>query len=254
MKNSKQTTKAIKRTCQIVAIHVVLLTVLFANEPLRVNGLHRVIYDAVAQDLLDVRWTFGLFSKPRAENIRVTFLAKFASGKEVEWSPVNLDSTPIWEKGHEAIMRNWLDENIGDHGTKTNPLLLRDAAKFAAKTLSEPNDAVKTVEIIKTAESIPPPNSTELPRITQRIKLFTLDATTGEGHVETAPEGDDERNDAAQSGSTFADRGSTGEPGSNSGNKQEDKRGNNQSDKQDDKLRSGPAEDGIGQSPAKGEQ
>lgn len=173
--------KNIKRTSQVVAIHVVLLTVLFANEPLRIDGPHTVLYDAVAKDLLDVRWTFGLFSKPRAVNTRITFIAHYASGKTLEWSPVDLEHTPLWDKGHEAIMRNWLDENIGDHGAKTDPRLMRDAAKYAAKVLTKPDDAVRKVELITTAESIPAPDSGEKPAMVAREVLYVLDAESGSG-------------------------------------------------------------------------
>lgn len=162
---------------------MVLLTVLFSNEPLRIEGPHAVVYDAVAKDLLDVRWTFGLFSKPRAVNTRITFLAHYSSGKSVEWSPVDLDHTPIWDKGHEAIMRNWLDENIGDHGFETDPRLMRDAAKYATKALAKPDDPIKTIEVFTTAESIPPPGSDDKPKIVAREVLYVLDAETGTGAV-----------------------------------------------------------------------
>jgi len=187
MKNSNRKIKDIKRSCQIVVIHVVLLMVLFANEPLRIEGPHAVLYDALAKNLLDVRWTFGLFSKPRAVNTRITFLTKFDSGKTVEWSPVDLEHTPIWDKGHEAIMRNWLDENIGDHGFETDPRLLRDAAKYAAKALAKPDDAVATVDVYKTDESIPAPGEAQKPQIVGRVVLFKLDAKTGEGAVPGGP-------------------------------------------------------------------
>jgi hypothetical protein len=153
--------------------------VLFSNEPLRVVGPHTVVYDALAKDLLDVRWTFGLFSRPRAENTRVTFVATFASGKVVEWSPVDLNTRWL-EKGHEAIMRNWLDENIGDHGVKTDKRLMRDATMYAANVLSQPNDAVKSIELYKTVESIPAPNSKDTPEIVERTMLFTLHPETTE--------------------------------------------------------------------------
>lgn len=162
---------------------MVLLTVLFSNEPLRIEGPHAIAYDAVAKDLLDVRWTFGLFSKPRAVNTRITFLAHYSSGKTIEWSPVDLDHTPIWDKGHEAIMRNWLDENIGDHGFDTDPRLMRDAAKYAAKALAKPDDAVKTVELYMTAESIPPPGVDANPAIVFREVLYVLDVEKGTGAV-----------------------------------------------------------------------
>ena len=173
-KNSSRKTKNIKRACQIVAIHVVLLMVLFSNEPLRVEGPHAVVYDALAKSLLDVRFTYGLFAKPRAANTRVSFLAKYASGNSVEWSPVDLDNTPLLAKGHEALMRTWLDENIGDYGEKTDRLLMRDAAKYAAYALEKPGDEINQVEMYRTIESIPAPNSTEQPKVIERTLLFTM--------------------------------------------------------------------------------
>lgn len=170
----KQTTKNLKRACQIVLIHVVLLTVLFSNEPLRIEGPHTAVYDAVVKNFLDARFTYGLFGYPRAQNTRVTCLVKYASGRSVEWSPVDLENTSFWDKGHEAIMRNWLDENIGDHGIETHKALMHDAAIYASRKLEKPDDKVVDVELYKTVESIPAPGSNQSPAIIERTRLYSL--------------------------------------------------------------------------------
>jgi hypothetical protein len=167
-------TKNVKRACQFVAIHVVLLMVLFSNEPFRIEGPHAIVYDVLANSFLNVQFSYGLFAKPRIANTHVSFLAKYASGNSVEWSPVDLDNTPFLAKGYEALMRTWLDENIGDYGEKTNKLLLRDAARYAAHALEKPGDEIGQVEIYKTVESIPAPNSSEQPRVIERTLLFTM--------------------------------------------------------------------------------
>jgi hypothetical protein len=71
-------------------------------------------------------------------------------------------------------MRNWLDENIGDHGAKTHPLLMRDATRYAARELAKPGDEISQVELYKTVESIPAPGSADQPKIIERTMLYAM--------------------------------------------------------------------------------
>jgi len=180
MNTKSKQAKTLKRATQVVLVHLVLFSVVFSNEPLRIDGPHATIYDALKNGL-DIRFTYGLFGYPRAQNTRVTFLVKYASGKSVEWSPVELDNVSFFDKGHEAIFRSWCDENIGDYGLKTHKLLLRDAALYAIRELEKPDDKIVAVEIYKTSTSIAPPGSNEPPHVVERLMLYSMspDAESG---------------------------------------------------------------------------
>lgn len=170
-----QSRKTLKRAFQLVLIHLVFFTIIFSNQPFRFDGLHATIYDAIAGSL-DMRFTYGLFGNPRAANSQVTFLVKYASGKTEEWAPGSQDNVTFFDKGHQAILRTWCDENIGDYALKTHPLLLRDAALFAMRTKQRPDDLIERVEIYKTSTSIPAPGSADRPKIIERLMLYSLNS------------------------------------------------------------------------------